>query len=90
MQNWRESVCRLRLDGSADVRVTAGGYMSTVFWSGPVTAEEAPFGTVVHRHLLAQLHDHLAGAPIQPGKTLLAQLESTLCSTIIAMRTHTK
>lgn len=44
-----------------DVSVTAGGYMSTVFWNGPVTGEEAPFGTVVHHHLLAQLHDHLAG-----------------------------
>lgn len=52
---------RLRLDGSVDVSVTAGGYMSTVFWQDGVTAEEAAFGTVVSDNLLAPLHDHFAG-----------------------------
>lgn len=55
------STCRLRLDGSIDVGLTAGGYMSTLFWQGGATDEEAAFGTVVQTNILAPLHDHLAG-----------------------------
>ncbi len=40
----------------------AGGYMETLFWQYPQTAGDLPFGTVVHRNVLANLHDHLAGA----------------------------
>ena len=53
--------CRFRTDGSIVVGVQAGGYMETLFWEYPGTAGDLPFGTVVQRNVLANLHDHLAG-----------------------------
>lgn len=53
---------RFRTDGSIGMEVQAGGYMETLFWEYPATAGDLPFGTAVQRNVLANLHDHLAGA----------------------------
>lgn len=53
---------RFMTDGGIGVHVQAGGYMETLFWQYPQTAGDLPFGTVVQRNVLANLHDHLAGA----------------------------
>ncbi len=35
--------------------------METQFWEYPETNGDLPFGTVVQRNVLANLHDHLSG-----------------------------
>jgi Cu2+-containing amine oxidase len=62
LSRWACGCLRFRTDGSIGVGVQAGGYMETLFWEYPQTAGDLPFGTVVQRNVLANLHDHLAGA----------------------------
>lgn len=52
----------LEQDGSIDVTCTMAGYMSALF-SDPLGAtwRDAPFGTRVHSHTLAHIHDHMSG-----------------------------
>ncbi|GAB4821559.1 hypothetical protein N2152v2_008605 [Parachlorella kessleri] len=53
---------RFRQDASIEVRVTAAGYMSALYYDpAGQTFQEAPFGTRVHKYVLANIHDHLSG-----------------------------
>ena len=49
--------------------------METLYWQYPETAGDLPFGTVVQRNVLANLHDHLSGAL----SSLLLLLQSSGC-----------
>lgn len=53
---------RFKPDASIEVETTLAGYMLTSFFDvNGQTSSDAPFGTRVHRHSFATLHDHLSG-----------------------------
>lgn len=53
---------RFKPDASIEVETTLAGYMLTSFFDvDGQTSSDAPFGTRVHKHSFATLHDHLSG-----------------------------
>lgn len=53
---------RFKPDASIEVETTLAGYMLTSFFDvNGQTNSDAPFGTRVHKHSFATLHDHLSG-----------------------------
>jgi len=53
---------RFKPDASIEVETTLAGYMLTSFFDvNGQTESDAPFGTRVHKHSFATLHDHLSG-----------------------------
>ncbi|GAB4817152.1 hypothetical protein N2152v2_004198 [Parachlorella kessleri] len=56
------STLGFRQDASIEVRVTAAGYMSTLYYDpAGITFRDQRFGTRVQKYVLANIHDHLSG-----------------------------
>ncbi len=55
-------VCFNDVHHAASVRPRDVAALHMQYWEYPQTAGDLPFGTVVQRNVLANLHDHLSGA----------------------------
>lgn len=73
-----QPVCFNDVHHAASVRPRDVAALHIQYWEYPQTAGDLPFGTVVQRNVLANLHDHLSGAFL--GYVFVVSSMSIVCS----------